>query len=132
MNLTMDFYPGWFYGDAAGDAAMAQQWADNCYFYRKFSAKINPITTDTPHTTAMRAPGAMQSLIAADVVMEHIASTLGKSVEDVMYLNFYHEGETTPCGDTIGHDGYNWTIPTLWAQIQKDADYAARKLAVED
>lgn len=49
-----------------------------------------------------------------------------------MYLNFYKVGDTTPFGDTLGKDGYNWTIPTLWKQIQKDSDYSARKQAVED
>lgn len=79
----------------------------------------------------MRGPGAMQSLIFADVVMEHISKTLGKPLEEVQQLNFYKLNDKTPFGDTIGQDGYNWTIPILWEQIQKDADYVARKAAVE-
>merc|ERR1739848_308662 len=64
--------------------------------------------------------------------MEHIAKTVGKATEDVMEMNFYKEGDTTPFGDTIGKDGYNWTIPTLWTNIKNDADYANRKQAVAD
>jgi xanthine dehydrogenase/oxidase len=131
MDFKIDFFPGWFYGDAAGDSAMAKQFSDNCYHYNSYNATINPILTKTPHTTPMRAPGAMQSIIWSSVVMEHIAKTLGKSLEEVQQLNFYKVNDTTPFGDKIGADGYNWTIPTLWEQIQKDADYAARKQAVE-
>jgi len=131
MDFSMDFFCGWFYGDAAGDAGMATQWSDNCYHYNTFKSKTNPVLTNTPHTTAMRGPGAMQSMMFADVVMEHISKTLGKPLEEVQELNFYKLNDKTPFGDTIGQDGYNWTIPILWEQIQKDADYVARKAAVE-
>jgi xanthine dehydrogenase/oxidase len=130
MDLKMKCDVGWAVVDNVGDLQMAQGWSDNCYHYNSFKATYNPLLTDTPVTTSMRAPGCMQSLIAAEVVMEHIAKTLGKATEDVMQLNWYKEGDSTPFGDTIGKEGYNFTIPVLWEQLQKDADYAARKQAV--
>lgn len=73
----------------------------------------------------------MQSIIWSDIVMEHIAKTVGKPLEDIQQLNFYKPNDKTPFGDQIGQHGFNWTIPKLWKQIQKDADYAARKEAVQ-
>merc|ERR1711871_1003781 len=111
---------------------MCMGWSDNCYHYNQFKVVPVPLMTDTPLTTSMRAPGCMQSLMFQEMVMEHIAKTVGKSTEEVMQSNWYKEGDATPFGDTIGKDGYNWTIPTLWEQIQKDASYADRKKAVAE
>jgi len=132
MDLKMDIDMGWCITDNAGDVFMAQQWADNCFNYSGgFKVATNPYLTDTPCTTSMRAPGCMQSLMASVQVIEHIAKTVGKTTDEVMELNFYKEGDTTPFGDTLGKDGYNWTIPKIWLQIQQDADYEMRKQNVE-
>ena len=132
LDCTMTMDPGFFYGDAAGDMSMAVGWSDNCYQYNGF--KITPATalTDTVHSTAQRAPGCLQSLIASEVILEHVARTVGKPLEEIQALNFYDESTSpvTPFGDHIGKDGYNWTIPTLWSQLQTDCDYTARKAAV--
>eukprot|EP00931_Biecheleriopsis_adriatica_P115532 TRINITY_DN91318_c0_g1_i1.p1 TRINITY_DN91318_c0_g1~~TRINITY_DN91318_c0_g1_i1.p1 ORF type:complete len:1349 (-),score=270.27 TRINITY_DN91318_c0_g1_i1:87-4088(-) len=131
MKMTMD--PGWFYGDASGDMDMAVGWSDNCYQWNSW--KVTPVaaTTNTPHSTPMRAPGCMQSILAAEVVMEHIAKTVGKPVEEVQAANFYDVSTkpTTPFGDHIGQYGYNWTIPQLWTTIQESAQFAMRQKDIE-
>eukprot|EP00930_Biecheleria_cincta_P041107 TRINITY_DN28156_c0_g3_i1.p1 TRINITY_DN28156_c0_g3~~TRINITY_DN28156_c0_g3_i1.p1 ORF type:complete len:1336 (-),score=211.24 TRINITY_DN28156_c0_g3_i1:97-4053(-) len=132
LNLDMTISPGWFYGDVAGDANMAVTWSDNCYHYSKFKVTPHAALTNTPHTTPMRAPGCMQSVLAAEVIMEHVAKTVGKSTEEVQALNFYQESQTTPFGDHIGEHGYNWTIPVLWSQIQKDASLSDRQAKVKE
>lgn len=73
----------------------------------------------------------MQSVLAAEVVMEHVARIVKRPVDEVRQLNFYQPPATTPFGDHIGSAGYNWTIPTLWEQIQADSNYTERKAAVE-
>lgn len=132
-EITMTMDPGWFYGDAAGDMAMAVGWSDNCYSFKKFKVNSQAALTNTLHRTSMRAPGCMQSILAAEVIMEHIAKTVGRPLDEVQEMNFYQVGEqpTTPFGDHIGQDNYNWTIPTLWSQIQKSARYTERKKVVE-
>merc|ERR1719329_711800 len=63
--------------------------------------------------------------------MEHVARHLNKELDDVMALNFYQDGDTTLQGDLLNSSSCNYTVPKLWAQIQTDSDYAARKAAVE-
>ena len=48
-------------------------------------------------------------------------------------LNFYQldQNPVTPFGDHLGKENYNWTIPTLWTEIQQSADYTARVAAVK-
>ena len=130
MNMAMD--PGYFYADASGDMSMAVGWADNCYYYNNFKVTTSNAVTNTPHSTSMRAPGCMQSILAAQVVMEHVAKTVGKDLDTVQQQNFYDLAtrNKTPFGDVLGRDNYNWTIPTLWTEIQSQADYANRKEAV--
>jgi len=123
---------GWKMVDGVGDLDMGKTWSDNVYHYNSFKCEYEPYYTNTPITTSMRAPGCMQSILASEVVMEHIAKTVGKSTEDVMKLNWYKDGDKTPFGDQIGRDGLNFTIPTLWDQLVKDANFAARKAAVTD
>ena len=123
VNMAMD--PGYFYADASGDMSMSVGWADNCYFYNTFKVTTGSAVTNTPHSTSMRAPGCMQSILAAQVVIEHVAKSVGKDVDDVMQQNFYDLANparnTTPFGDQLGRDNYNWTVPILWSQIQDKA-----------
>jgi xanthine dehydrogenase molybdopterin-binding subunit B len=112
---------------------MAVGWSDNCYSYNDFKVTTNSALTNTPHSAAMQAPGCMQSILASEVVIEHVARTVGKSVQEVQELNFYDPSAgpvVTPFGDHIGVDGYNWTIPTLWKNVQEQADLTARRAAV--
>eukprot|EP00961_Rhodomonas_salina_P169221 2280173-Rhodomonas_salina.2 len=67
--------------------------------------------------------------------MEHVAKTVGKSLDVVQALNFYDPSAgpvLTPFGDHIGADGFNWTIPALWQKVQTEADVAARSVAVAE
>lgn len=107
---------------------MAVGWSDNCYQYNKFQATTNAAITDCPHTTSMRAPGCMQSILAAEVIMEHVAKSVNKPHAEVQALNFYQmdKSPVTPFGDHLGQYGYNWTIPTLWSQLQEQAKYEER------
>lgn len=81
MELVMD--PGFFYGDAVGDMSMGVGFSDNCYSYDKFTVKPTTALTNTPHSTAMRAPGCMQSILASEVIMEHVAKSVGKDLDEV-------------------------------------------------
>lgn len=132
LDLVMAIDGGWFYGDVVGDLEMGLGWSDNCYHWSNFSAKGQSVVSDTPHSTSMRAPGCMQSILAAEVIMEHISKVVGKDVDEIREMNFYklENNPVTPFGDHIGQFGYNWTIPLLWSQIQRDAQYQQRKADV--
>jgi len=132
MDMTVVMDPGFVYADASGDMAMCVGFSDNCYSYSKFTVKPTTALTDTPHTTAMRAPGCMQSILASEVVMEHVAKLVNKDLDDVHEMNFYQlaDNPVTPFGDHLGEDGYNWTIPEVWSQLKASSDYATRKASV--
>merc|ERR1719262_620998 len=110
MEMKMRFDPGFFHGDNHGDLAMGVGFSDNVYHWNSYKVTTEICLTGKPHATSQRAPGCMQSLIASDVVMEHVAKLVGRPLEEVQALNFYKPGDTTPFKDTIGADGYNWTI----------------------
>jgi len=132
MDLKLTMAPGWFYGDCAGDMAMAASFADDCYRYDKFTVTSDTVLTDIPHGTSMRSPGAMNVGIGAQLVMEHVARSVGKAVEEVQATNFYHLGDTTPFGDTFGRDGFNFTVPLMWEKLKEDSNYAARQADIKD
>mmetsp|Transcript_75907 Transcript_75907/g.158286 ORF Transcript_75907/g.158286 Transcript_75907/m.158286 type:complete len:1405 (-) Transcript_75907:223-4437(-) len=129
MMCTMD--PGWFYGDCAGDMSMATAWSDNVFKYNKFKVDSQAAVTHTPHRTSMRAPGCMQSILASCVIVEHVAKSVGKSVDEIIDMNMYKVNDTTPFGDHIGHDGYNWTVPILCDKVRQSSHYEERKKLVE-
>jgi len=129
MGLHMD--SGYFVGDTSGDITMATGWSDNVYYTEHFTCTGDLFKTPTPHNTSMRAPGVIQSLYVHEAAVEHAAFSLGLPMHVVQEKNFYQVGQTTPYKDHIGSPTYNWTIPTLWAQCKKDAEFEKRRAAVE-
>lgn len=89
MVMDMTIQPGWYLGDSAGCMEMAVGWSDNCYQYESFKVNTHSALSATPHSTAMRAPGCMQSILASEVVMEHVAKLCKKSMAEVQAANFY-------------------------------------------
>jgi len=129
MDLHLD--AGWFLGDASGDVSMAVTWSDNTFFCPSFKCNGVPYTTHTPHRTSQRAPGVVQSITAINVVCEHVARSLGLAMEDVMEQNFYTVGKTTPWGDVIGTNTFNWTLPQVWSKLKTDAQFDDRMKAID-
>merc|ERR1740130_2641287 len=82
--------------------------------------------------TSMRSPGAMNSSLWEQMVMERIAKSVGKSTEEVQEMNFYKIGDKTPFGDEIGKGGFDFTVPLMWKKLQQDTKYVARKAAVAE
>jgi len=87
--------------------------------------------SNKPAITSMRAPGTMQASLFSGAVMDHIARTVGKDIDEIMEMNLYKVGDTTPQGDKLGTKSFNYTVPQLWTQIQESSQYKARKAAVE-
>jgi xanthine dehydrogenase molybdopterin-binding subunit B len=133
LDCTISTETGWitslsplFTDMAGGDMDNVFHWAGGLS-YKKDMVLVNKAVN-----TPMRAPGTMQSGLVSLCVMDHIAKTLNKDLDELIEQNFYKVGDVTPFGDHIGSDKYNWTVPELWSQIQKDADYANRKQAVAE
>ncbi|XP_049875311.1 uncharacterized protein LOC126373277 [Pectinophora gossypiella] len=88
----------------------------NCYNYDCFSVKTATIKTDLPTNTFMRAPGNAQGIASIEYIMEHIAHTLKKDVDDVRMINLRSESKD---------------IQILLEQVKKEANYQKRSQDIE-
>lgn len=70
-------------GDSSGSLAMAVAFSDNAYYTQHYEAVGQPYLTDIHPNTAQRAPGVVQSILAHEAVMEHVAQTLGLPMDAV-------------------------------------------------
>ncbi|CAK0843101.1 unnamed protein product [Prorocentrum cordatum] len=129
MRFHMDV--GCFLGDADDDLSMAIGFSDNAFYCPSFKCDGVPYMTHTMHRTSQRAPGVLQSICSMQVILEHISRSLKLPFELVQEKNFYSAGQQTPFGDTLGSDVYNWTLPELWQQLKRDADFDTRSSAVD-
>jgi len=131
-DVTLSSDAGWITGitpmltnGGAGEADLVFNWPGGLNFTQ------NTFLTNKPAATAMRAPGTMQSALFAGAVVDHVAKTVGKEVEEIMELNFYQVGDKSCVNDVVfGENNFNYTIPQLWAQIKQSTQFEDRKVAV--
>eukprot|EP00873_Tetraselmis_striata_P029168 jgi/Tetstr1/449432/TSEL_036527.t1 len=119
-------------GESSGSLAMAVAFSDNAYHTPHYEVVGQPYLSDIHPNAATRAPGVVQSILAHEVVIEHVAKTVGLPMEVVQERNFYRAGQKTPAGVVIGSATHNWLLPEMWTRMKTDADFAARKAAVAD
>lgn len=82
-----------YIGDSSGDLAMAVAFSDNAYHTKDFSCRALPLTANLHTMTSMRAPGVVQSILAHEVVMEHVARVVGLPMDEVQV----HKEPRTAC-----------------------------------
>ena len=131
-DLSMSTDGGWIPGFCFGLAGIAGEEGDVVYnFPNGFNFSVEVLLTNKPAVTWMRAPGTMQTALFSAAVLEHVAKTVGKEVEDVMEMNFYKVGDHSCTRDIVfGENKFNFSIPQLWAQIKQSSKFAERKVAV--
>ena len=111
---------------AVNDRAMFH--ADNCYYLENVTIVSHRCKTHTVSNTAFRGFGAPQGMMAIEYVLDEIARHLDRDPLDVRKRNFYGKGErnVTPYFMTVTDN----IVPDLVAELEKSADYAARRSAV--
>ncbi len=57
--------------------------------------------------------------------MEHLATALNISVEQIKQINFYQKGQVTPYGEKLPY----FNIPTIWSELQQTSEFQQRKQA---
>eukprot|EP00967_Tisochrysis_lutea_P053490 scaffold66575_cov31-Tisochrysis_lutea.AAC.8 len=72
----------------------------------------------------------MQGQLVVEAVMEHLASSLGCSVDLLRRSNWYKEGEELTFG-TVLEEG-EWRIPRAFDELAVDADITERQKQVDD
>jgi len=132
LRMELPCNMGWYAGESSGSLAMAVAFSDNAYHTPHYEVVGQPYLSDIHPNAATRAPGVVQSILAHEVVIEHVAKTVGLPMEVVQERNFYRAGQKTPAGVVIGSATHNWLLPEMWTRMKTDADFAARKAAVAD
>ena len=86
--------------------------------------------TNLPTNTAFRGFGGPQGMMACEAYVDHVARALGPGVhpDDVRALNLYPtRGGVTPYGQPL----VDCFAREMWAEVQRTADYHARRAAVD-
>lgn len=102
--------------------------SDNAYYLPAARIKGRICRTNTPPNTAFRGFGGPQGVAVIEHIMEDIAIYLKKDAYDVRRLNCYQgERNTAPYGQLIENN----VLPQLFDELCENADYRARREAIE-
>jgi xanthine dehydrogenase large subunit len=103
---------------------------ENVYYLPHVRAIGLSCKTNTVSNTAFRGYGTPQGVVILEDAVERIAIALGKTPEAIRAINFYGgEGrDITPSGQKLGDN----LIERCVAQVMRDADWDARRAAVDD
>jgi xanthine dehydrogenase large subunit len=103
---------------------------DNAYFLPNVRIESHRCKTNTVSSTAFRGFGGPQGMFAAEGVVAAIARALGIDALDVRKRNLYGPPphDVTPYGMTLKDN----VLPQLIEELERRADYRARRAAVAD
>ncbi|MCB1388079.1 MAG: xanthine dehydrogenase molybdopterin binding subunit, partial [Rhodobacteraceae bacterium] len=144
---------GWSMDLTLPVADRAMLHADNAYWLPHVRIESHRLRTNMCSATAYRGFGGPQGMLGIERVMDHIASVLGKDPLAVRKANFYRASapakagpgtgkrfgaahsprtEATPGVQTTpyGQEVEDFILHELVAQLEKSADYTARKAAI--
>ncbi|KAG7306042.1 hypothetical protein JYU34_008617 [Plutella xylostella] len=101
---------------------------ENAYYIPNVEVTAYVCKTNLPSNTAFRGFGGPQGMFGAEVMARHIAHKLGKSPEEISYMNLYKENLTTHYGQELVY----CTLQRCWNECVQKGNMAARKLEVEN
>ncbi|MFT5162058.1 MAG: xanthine dehydrogenase large subunit [Alteromonadaceae bacterium] len=112
--------------DAIVDRAMFH--CDNAYYLDQATVTGNRCKTNTVSHTAYRGFGGPQGMMIIEMVMDDIASYLGKDPLSIRQLNLYgvHERNVTHYHQTVEHNN----LATLIEQLEQTSQYQTRRQQV--
>ncbi|WP_417626161.1 xanthine dehydrogenase molybdopterin binding subunit [Pararhodobacter aggregans] len=157
--LAVDFIhytrAGWSMDLTLPVADRAMLHADNAYWLPNIRIESHRLRTNMCSATAYRGFGGPQGMLGIERVMDHVASVLGKDPLEIRKANFYRAStpekagpgtgkrfsaehspktaeapgvQTTPYGQEVE----DFILHELVAQLEKSADYTARKAKIAD
>jgi len=105
-----------------GVLARALCHADNCYYLPNARLRGYPCKTNTVSNTAFRGFGGPQGMLVIETVIEHIARTLGRSVDEVRAVNYYgtEDRNVTPYQQRVKDNIIVPLVDRLFAEIDFD------------
>jgi xanthine dehydrogenase large subunit len=98
---------------------------DNCYHLPALTARGYLCKTHTVSNTAFRGFGGPQGMLATEAILDRIARTLGKPLDQVRRRNFYGAAprNVTPYGQAVDDN----VAPQLYERLLSAADIARRR-----
>ncbi|OOY27415.1 xanthine dehydrogenase molybdopterin binding subunit [Thioclava sp. L04-15] len=102
--------------------------ADSSYFLPNIRIESHRLRTNTQSATAFRGFGGPQGMIATEVALDHLAHAMGLDPLDLRKRNYYDPegGQSTHYGQPVE----DFLLPEMTAELQKSAEFAARKAQV--
>ena len=105
---------------------------DNAYFCRDVEVTGYLCRTHLASNTAFRGFGGPQGMLVGEEILDRVARALGLPPELVRERNFYRPGATPDRNTThYGQPVVDNHLDALWAQAKRDADYDARRAAID-
>ncbi|MBN2741548.1 MAG: xanthine dehydrogenase molybdopterin binding subunit [Rhodobacteraceae bacterium] len=118
--------------------------ADSAYFLPNIRIESHRLRTNTQSATAFRGFGGPQGMLATEAAMDHLAFVMGLDPTELRKRNYYAAALGAACPQTpgdisikrkvqstpYGQPVEDFILHELTAELQKSADFAARKAAV--
>jgi len=113
-----------------GVLARALCHADNCYFLPNALFRGYPCKTNTVSNTAFRGFGGPQGMIIIEAVLEHVARSLGRSLDDIRAVNYYGttDRNVTPYQQVVKDN----IIVELTDRLRSEIDFEGMSRAIDD
>ena len=102
--------------------------ADNCYYLENVRLSGFACKTNTVSNTAFRGYGGPQGMLAIETVIDTIARTLGRPVDEVRWRNFYGVGKDGVTQDDVTPYGMK-VEDNIIARVMDELDRAANLAA---
>lgn len=102
---------------------------DNAYYIPHVTARGRIAKTNKASNTAFRGFGGPQGMVVIEDILDRIARTLHLPPEVVRERNFYRGSGATNTTH-YGQEIFDNRITRVWHEVQANADFAARKVAI--
>ncbi|CAI5525077.1 unnamed protein product [Closterium sp. Naga37s-1] len=100
---------------------------DSVYSAPHMHARGRMARTHLPSNTAFRGFGGPQGMMVMESAIDHVARTLGKSAEEIRFLNLQPEGYTLHFGQLLTHN----PMHRIWTQLLHSSSFESRRLDID-
>ncbi|MCE5974445.1 xanthine dehydrogenase molybdopterin binding subunit [Sinirhodobacter sp. WL0062] len=104
--------------------------SDNAYFIPALRVESHRLRTNTQSNTAFRGFGGPQGMLGIERAMEHLAQVCGLDPLELRQRNLYR-AEAPFQSTHYGQPVEDCILPDLMADLEKSADYAARRAEID-
>ncbi|KAI0520687.1 xanthine dehydrogenase [Xylaria bambusicola] len=119
---------GWSFDLSAAICERCLTHIDNCYLIPNVYVRGRICKTNVMSNTAFRGFGGPQGMFITESIISEVADRLDITAETFRELNFYKTDEMTHFNQAL----QDWHVPLMYKQVQEEANYAKRRIAVDD